>query len=95
MSYGFDIAPGATEIGLTSLGCIGTDGSARCPRYNKSCTVACSIKCMTTAMTDFPEAKPEILLAGLTVASMHATTLSQVHKALDRFQKVIQLTAIS
>lgn len=50
---------------------------------------------MTVAMSDFPEAKPEILLAGMTVMSMHSKSLSQMHKALATFQRVIQVTTLA
>lgn len=94
MSHGFDTNHGATEIGLTSLGCLSVDGTPRCPRYQKNCDVACTTTCMVTAMSDFPEAKAEILLAGILIASTHASSLSEVHGALSSFEKAIQATCM-
>lgn len=94
MSYGFDKNHGATEIGLTSLGCLSVDGTPRCPRYLKDCDVACTTTCMLTAMSDFPETKAEILLAGIVIASTHASSLEELHGALASFEDAIQATCI-
>jgi hypothetical protein len=94
MSYGFDNNHGATEIGLTSLGCLSVDGTPRCPRYQKDCNVPCTTNCMVTAMIDFPEAKAEILLAGILIASTHAASLAEMHGALSSFEQAIQATCI-
>ncbi|WP_223508699.1 MULTISPECIES: hypothetical protein [unclassified Pseudomonas] len=45
-------------------------------------------------MTDFPEAKAEILLAGILIASTHATSLAEMHGALSSFEHAIQATCI-
>ncbi|WP_143024521.1 hypothetical protein [Pseudomonas abietaniphila] len=92
MSYGLDNSQGATEIGLSSLGCLSTEGRPRCPRFNKNCSVSCATKCMIKAMTDFPEAKAEILLAGIQIASGFASDTAQVISALGRFERAIQVT---
>lgn len=94
MSYGFDKNLGATEIGLTSLGCLSVDGTPRCPRYQKNCDIACTTTCMVTAMSDFPEAKAEILLAGILIASTHASSMVEMHGALSSFENAIQATCI-
>jgi hypothetical protein len=94
MSYAFDNNTGATEIGLTSLGCLTVDGAPRCSRYQKDCDVLCTTNCMVTAMSDFPEAKAEILLAGIVIASTHATSLAEMHGALSSFEHAIQATCI-
>jgi hypothetical protein len=94
MSYGFDKNPGATEIGLTSLGCLTVDGTPLCPRYQKDCDTACTTTCMVTAMSDFPEAKAEILLAGMIIASTHASSMIEMHGALSSFENAIQATCI-
>lgn len=94
MSHGFDNKLGATEIGLTSLGCLSVDGTPRCPRYQKECNIACTTTCMVTAMSDFPEAKAEILLAGILIASTHASSMAEMHGALSSFENAIQATCI-
>ncbi|VVP59705.1 hypothetical protein PS880_06061 [Pseudomonas fluorescens] len=94
MSYALDNNAGATEIGLTSLGCLTVDGASRCPRYLKDCDVACTTTCMITAMSDFPEAKAEILLAGIMIASTHASSMVEMHGALSSFENAIQATCI-
>ncbi|BAW27130.1 TPA: hypothetical protein QDZ12_005965 [Pseudomonas putida] len=94
MSFSFDTYQGATEIGLSSLGCLSTDGKPHCPRFNKSCSNKCASKCMRKAMTDFPEAKTEILLAGVVIASTFASDVTEVRAALFGFEQAIQLTCI-
>ncbi|HGY9634410.1 hypothetical protein QVM55_21550 [Pseudomonas monteilii] len=94
MSFSFDTYQGATEIGLSSLGCLSTDGKPHCPRFNKSCSNKCASKCMLKAMTDFPEAKTEILLAGVVIASTFASDMTEVHAALSGFERAIQATCI-
>jgi hypothetical protein len=63
MSYGFDNNHGATEIGLTSLGCLSVDGTPRCPRYQKDCDVPCTTKCMVTSTHATSLAEMHIALA--------------------------------
>lgn len=94
MSFGLDTYQGATEIGLASLGCLSTDGKPNCPRLNKNCSNKCATKCMLKAMTDFPEAKTEILLAGIVIASTYASDVTEVHAALSGFERAIQATCI-
>ncbi|KAA0946428.1 hypothetical protein FQ186_27190 [Pseudomonas sp. ANT_H14] len=94
MSYGFSKNLGATEIGLTSLGCLSVDGTPRCPRYQNDCNIASTTTCMITAMSDFPETKAEILLAGILIASTHASSIFEMHGALSSFENAIQATCI-
>jgi hypothetical protein len=49
---------------------------------------------MVTAMSDFPEAKAEILLAGILIASTHASSMIEMHSALSSFESSIQATCI-
>ncbi|AUZ62038.1 hypothetical protein PRJ_5480 (plasmid) [Pseudomonas sp. XWY-1] len=49
---------------------------------------------MLKAMTDFPEAKTEILLAGVVIASTFASDMTEVHAALSGFERAIQATCI-
>jgi hypothetical protein len=49
---------------------------------------------MLTAMSDFPETKAEILLAGIVIASTHASSLAELHGALASFENAIQATCI-
>ena len=49
---------------------------------------------MLKAMTDFPEAKTEILLAGVVIASTVASDMTEVHEALSGFERANQATCI-
>lgn len=94
MSFSADTYHGATEIGLSSLGCLSTEGKPYCPRFNKNCSNKCASKCMLKAMTDFPEAKTEILLAGIVIASTYASNITEVHAALSGFERAIHATCV-
>lgn len=93
MSSITDSAHGATEIGLSSLGCISIDGKPQCRRFGKACSIPCAATCIATAMTDFPEAKTEILLAGMLIASSRASSISELHFALSHFEGAIEATS--
>ena len=84
----------ATTIGMASLGCLDDEGQPKCAKFkNNSCSGMRAMTCMSNALQDFPEARAEILLAGLTVVSNSSKNLLEIRKFVPRMEMAVQVTA--
>ncbi|WP_425953114.1 hypothetical protein [Ralstonia pseudosolanacearum] len=83
----------ATQIGMASMGCLNAEGLKQCPKYDNCCTAAHAMTCMGKALADFPEAKAEVLLAGLAVVSRSAKNIIEIRKVIPRMEMAVQVAA--
>jgi hypothetical protein len=83
----------ATMIGMASMGCLSPDGAKQCPMMGKSCNPSSAMNCMCAALGDYPEARNEITLAGLTMAARSAKSLSEIKVSVARIEMALQVHA--
>ncbi|ABF12912.1 hypothetical protein ACUXAV_004883 [Cupriavidus metallidurans] len=84
----------ATTIGMASMGCIDSEGQPKCSKFvNASCSGMRAMTCMSNALQDYPEARAEILLAGLTVVSKSSKNILEIRKFVPRMEMAVQVTA--
>lgn len=80
----------ATTIGMASMGCLDSEGQPKCSKFVKdSCSGMRAMRCMSTALQAFPEARAEILLAGLTVVSNSSKNLTEIRKFVPRMEMAV------
>ncbi|WP_432263272.1 hypothetical protein [Cupriavidus sp. TMH.W2] len=82
----------ATHIGMASMGCLTAEGLAQCPKLGK-CNASRAMVCMGEAIENFPEAKAEVLLAGLAVVSRSAKSILEIRKIVPRLEMAVQVAA--
>lgn len=83
----------ATEIGMASMGCISGDGSKQCARMGNGCKPCNALSCMNMALRDFPETRPEIVVASLSIITRTAKNLNEIRRAIPSMEFALAATA--
>lgn len=83
----------ATMIGMASMGCLSPDGIKQCPLMGNGCNPSSAMNCMCAALGDYPEASSEITLAGLTMVTRAAKSLSEIKVSIARMEMALQIHA--
>ena len=84
----------AIDIGLSCLGCITDDGAPSCSFYaSNTCTAAKTGRCMRAAMSDFAEARAEIIIASISVMSRRAKSVDEIRTGLLKVEALVDEAA--